>query len=420
MHITRRNLLRTLACAGVSFSLPGLDLLAANRRGRERARSLITLWMDGGPSQLETWDPHPGTKTGGDTKAITTSVDGLQIASTLPLMAEQMRHLSVIRSLTSKEGDHERGSYFVKTGYRPDPTLVHPSIGAVVAHPELKPKRSGEKVNLPMHISLGSGGRPARGGYLGDQYDAFRIFEPGNSVHNMQTPVSEKRQRRRLENLDVVSQAFRRGRFQQVEKSMHTQTVESALAMMSAEQLTAFELEDEPRAKRDAYGDSRFGRGCLIARRLVEVGVRAIEVTLGGFDSHANNFEIQNARAADLDPAFSELVKDLQERDLWESTIVLCIGEFGRTPNINPAAGRDHWPTGFSAVVGGGGLTPGVVLGETDPQGDAKKLKDPIEVQDLYATILAQLGIEYDMFLDTPIGRPMAICEGEPIERLRV
>ena len=190
------------------------------------------------------------------------------------------------------------------------------------------------------------------------------------------------------------------------------------MAMMTSDQLKAFIVDDEPAAVRAAYGDSSFGRGCLVARRLVETGVRAVEVTLQGFDSHADNFDAHTTNAAVLDPAFASLMRDLVQRDLLRSTVVLCIGEFGRTPNINPLDGRDHWPTGFSCLVGGGGLKSGIVIGSTDPDGAKKDPSDPVKVADLYATIFSALGVDFRKEVITPIGRPMAYCEGQPIEQL--
>ena len=410
--MTRRNVLQAAAGLGVSFALPALDLKAANQRGAERGKSLIVLWMAGGPSQLETWDPHPGTKIGGETKAIGTKLPGVKIADLYPRMAEEIDSLNLIRSLSSKEGDHERGTYLLKTGYRPVPKLIHPSVSAMLVH-----ERPAE-IEIPQHISLCGSQWPARGGYLGDEYDAFRIADPGRNVQNMRARVPKDRHEQRLENLSVISNAFAKNRPFATEKTLHQKMVERALTMMSTEQLKAFELADEPQAIVDAYGDSAFGRGCLVARRLVEQGVRSIEVNLGGFDSHANNYEAHKANAAILDPAFSALLKDLKARDLWESTVVLCLGEFGRTPSINPLAGRDHWPKGFSCLVGGGGLKRGIVIGETDPTGEKSDPADPVEVKDLYATLFHLFGVEYQKELDTPIGRPMRISDGRPIQRL--
>jgi uncharacterized protein (DUF1501 family) len=273
-------------------------------------------------------------------------------------------------------------------------------------------------VEIPRHISLGGTQWPGWGGFLGDQEDAFKVYNPNGHLHNLASRVAPLRQGRRLSNLDVLGDAFRRGREVQVKKTLHRDTVERALTMMESKQLEAFKTDGEPAAVRAAYGETPFGQGCLVARRLVEVGVRAIEVNLNGWDSHAKNHETHVANAAILDPAFAALTHDLHERDLLQSTVVLCIGEFGRTPNINPLGGRDHWPNGFSCVVGGGGLHGGLVLGETDPENQNAKPQDPIEVPDLYATVLHTLGIEHDKEVMTPIGRPMTFSAGKPLARL--
>ena len=267
---------------------------------------------------------------------------------------------------------------------------------------------------------------PARGGFLGEIFDAFKIYDPSNGIRNLKARVGDYRQQQRLKALDVVSKSFQAGRRVQVENTLHQLTVERALRMMTSEQLKAFEIDQEPQAIRDAYGDTPFGHGCLAARRLVETGVRAVEVTLQGWDTHANNFEGHKTQAKQLDPALAALIHDLKQRDLLASTLVLCISEFGRTPKVNPLEGRDHWPKGFSCLVGGGGLRSGVVLGETDTepqtQQDADKSTkgphDPIDVPDLFATVLRQLGVEFDKEVLTPIGRPMKFCSGKPIERL--
>lgn len=413
MSLSRRDVLRLATACGVSFRLPGLDLRAADQRGSERPKSLVVLWLAGGPSQLETWDPHPGGKIGGPTRAIDTTIPGAQIAADYPRLAEQLHRLSIIRSLVSKEGDHERGAYFVKTGYRPDPTTMHPALGAIVTQEIPAPT-----VEIPTYVAMGSEPFPSRGGYLGNHLDPYRLYEPGRDGDNLRANVDEARQRRRLAGLDVVSQSFQRGRTKRVADTLHQHTIEAALRMMDSPQLRAFSLDDEPQAVKSAYGDSRFGRGCLVARRLLEQGVRAIEVAQDGFDTHADNFTGHTLRAGYLDPAISTLLTELAVRDLLQSTVILVIGEFGRTPTINPASGRDHWPSGFSCLVGGGGLTGGQVIGATDPTGATKSPTDPIEVPDLYATILQTLGVDFARELITPIGRPLKVCQGRPLERL--
>lgn len=413
---TRRDFLRFAASAlGLSFALPGLEIRAAELRGDERPRSFLNIWLGGGPSQLESWDPHPGTRIGGEVKAIKTTIPGVEIADLYPQTAEQLHHLSVIRSMMSKEGDHERASYMMHTGYRPEPTLVHPSIGAIAMH-----ERPNDTVEIPQFVSLGDANFPPRGGFLGDRFDAYRIFSPGQNGQNLTPLVEQIRQTRRLENLSAVSQSFMRGRKTRVDQTLHQHTVDAALRMMTSEQLKAFSVESESKDLRAAYGDNPFGKGCLVARRLLEVGVRSIEVALQGFDTHTKNHEGQAARAKTLDPALATLLKDLSDRDLLQSTVILVTGEFGRTPSINPLEGRDHWPNGFSCLIGGAGLQSGVVIGETHPTGDKAKPKDPIEVADLYATVLDRLGIDYAKEVLTPIGRPMKFCAGKPIERLSV
>jgi hypothetical protein len=372
------------------------------------------LWLGGGPSQLETFDPKPEApgEIRGETKAINTTVKGVQFGDGLPRLAEQMHHLAVVRSMISKEGDHERGTYLMKTGYRPNPTVVHPALGAICSAelPE-------DKAEIPRYISILSGDKVTRGGYLGEQYDAFRTFDPRDPLTDVTSYVSDERRMKRIADLDVVEGAFGRRFPAQSQRTMHRETVERALKMMSSEQLKAFHVEEEPSALREAYGDTPFGRGCLAARRLIEVGVRCVEVALNGWDTHVKNFSGTATQTKMLDPAFATLIRDLSERDLLDSTLILCTGEFGRTPHINAASGRDHWPTGFSLVLAGGGIQGGRVFGETDPAGSPAP-KDPVSVDDLYATVLATMGINPSKTVISPIGRPMKLSEGTPLRQL--
>ena len=411
-NVTRRD-----AIFGIAAGL-GLRWLPATGESAEKKqdvqkRSLIIIWLAGGPSQLETWDPHPGTSIGGPTQSIGTAIRGVRIAADFPLLADQFHHFSVIRSLISREGDHERATYFLKTGYRPDPTLTHPSLGAIAAHEVPSPG-----LEIPSHVSLGSNRWPARGGYLGDRYDAFKIAKPGEKIRNLTPRVNPLRQDRRLRNLELITRNFREYRSRPVDQTRHSETVQEALRMMNSNQLRAFELDPEPIGLRNRYGDSTLGRGCLVARRLIEQGVRAVEVTQSGFDTHADNFSQHASLAEDLDSALSSLVVDLHERGLLQQTSILCIGEFGRTPQVNRLEGRDHWPHGFSCLLAGGGLRSGLVLGETDPEGRKQKPSDPIPVADLYATLLSSLEIDPDREIMTPIGRPMSFAGGTPIARL--
>lgn len=421
--MSRRQSLKFLSALGVWFSLPAMSARAAAKRRSERPRSLITLWMNGGMSQLETWDPHSGTPSGGEVQSIRTTLPELSISEFLPQMAEQMHDVTLIRSLTSLEGDHARGAAYVKTGYRLEPTLVYPSLGSIAAHELPDPS-----VEIPQHVSLGADSFFPRGGYLGNEWDAFRVFDPGRSLTNLSAGVTDQRMQARRRGLDLVSQQFRNARPGSDRTTLHTDTIQRALQMMTSEQLKAFELTEEPKAVQQAYGDSRFGRGCLVARRLIEVGVRSVEVSLNGFDTHVNNHEGQKTQAQILDPAFATLLTELRDRDLLDSTVVLCISEFGRTPQINPAGGRDHWPHWFSCVVAGGGFQKGLVLGQTPAVVNAQNQneteskrpvpKDPITVPELYATIMRTMGIDSEKEIITPIGRPIRFADALPVARL--
>jgi hypothetical protein len=414
MSFGRRSLLKFAGLGGASWLTGAAQSLAreAEQMRGEPAQSLIVLWLAGGPSQLETFDPQPGRSIAGDTQAIATAARNIRLAEGLEGLAEHMDSLSVVRSLVSKEGDHQRGTYLVKTGYRPDPTVVHPSIGAICCH-ELP---SGG-ADIPRHVSILPNQWPGRGGYLGDEYDAFKAYDPRNKVPDVVAHVSEPRFQQRMADLDVLERGFAAGRRRMAESTLHRQTVQSARAMMSSEQLAAFDVIQEPAEVRAAYGDTPFGRGCLAARRLTEVGVRCVEVTLDGWDSHAKNHEIHTERKTILDPAFAALVGDLKKRGLWEKTIVLCGGEFGRTPSINRLGGRDHWTSGFSMVLGGGQLRGGLAIGKTDPDG-GKNVERPQQVADVHATVLAALGLNPVKELISPIGRPLKLSEGNPIAEL--
>ena len=252
---------------------------------------------------------------------------------------------------------------------------------------------------------------------LGAAFDAFKIANPGEHVDNLE-PGAPAREGQRLRSLETFSYAFAEGHPGVEPRLRHQATFEAALAMMRSNQMTAFRLDDEPRAVRAAYGETPFGRGCLVARRLLERGVRAIEVNLSGFDSHTSNHEAHRDRAAVLDPALATLLPELAERGLLESTVVLCVAEFGRTPRLNAAEGRDHWPHGFSCLIGGGGLKAGVVVGETDPSGEKKEPTDPVGVDDLAATVLRGLGHDPEQQLESAEGRPVTLSKGAPVRRL--
>jgi hypothetical protein len=413
-HFTRRQCLG--GAGGLFMTTLARRLALAAEQADDPGRppmSVILLWLEGGPSQLETFDPHPGVIAGGEAKAISTSVKGLSIADTLPRVAEQMHLTTLIRSVVGKEGDHERAVYNIKTGYRPDPTLIHPSIGAVLCEAD------DQGADIPRHVSILPGGSPARGGFLGARFDAFKTGDPRSSVPDVEARVDDDRYQRRLADLsDVLEPQFSRGRLVDLQsnRTLHAASTEAARRMMSSDQLSAFDVTSESAETLSSFGDDPFGRGCLAAARLIEVGVRCVEVTLGGWDSHVTNHTLQSSACSRLDPALASLLSRLNERGLLDSTLVVCGGEFGRTPRINPAGGRDHWPHGFSTLLAGGRFRRGYVHGATSKAVDAKgpegHVGEPVGIADIHTTIYTALGLDSTLEYETPIGRPMARADG--------
>jgi hypothetical protein len=422
-HFSRRGMLQALGLSGIPFLTPLAERLARSAEQEPRGstpRSLIVLWMQGGPSQLETFDPHPKTNIASGSLSIPTAVKRIEIGDGLPLVAEQMQSISLIRSVVSKEGDHERATYYLKNGYRPDPTLVHPSLGAILTH------QTADNLEIPRHISLLPNVWAARGGYLGDQYDAFKAHDPLGPVPDVRARVPELQFERRLKDLALVEAQFARGRMKDLDqkRTLHETSVNAARRMMSSEQLAAFDVSKTPEALRKEFGDTPFGRCCLAALQLVGVGVRCVEIRLESWDSHANNHEFCKQLNGTLDPAFAALIKNLRERELLDRTMILWAGEFGRTPRINGLGGRDHWPHGFTVALAGGGIAGGRVIGETapDPKLDDKNhlqdVRNPYQPEDVHATILHAFGIDFSEEIETPIGRPMALSKGKVIKEL--
>lgn len=417
-HFHRRSALKLLGLSGLAWLTPIGEALGqlAEQRPDAPAKSLILLWLDGGNSQLETFDPHAGKEIAAGTKAIDTNVKGIQLAAGMPRVAELMDTFSIVRNVVTKEGDHERASYNVKTGFRPDPTLVHPAIGALLAHQLPK-----GKTEIPRHISITPSNWPSRGGYLGDQFDAFKTGDPNSPIPDVSRRVSDQRYERRLKDVQVLDREFSRGRIRNLEsnKTLHQSTIAQSVEMMSSDQLKAFDVSEVSKSDRLKFGDTAFGRGCLAAARLVDVGVRCAEVTLSGWDvAHVANHQAHEGLVKTLDDALAGLLEYLKEREQLKDTIVMCCGEFGRTPNLNPALGRDHWPHGFSVALAGGDIAGGRVIGATDPEGQKVDFKSGTPIEDVHATVLQSMGIDYTHELDTPVNRPMKLSEGSPITRL--
>lgn len=390
-----------------------LDPRAVRAQGRPpKAKSCILLWMNGGPSHIDTFDPKPGAATGGPFKAIPTRAPGVVVCEHLPNLAEQAHRLAILRSMTSREGNHQRAQYLMHTGYAPTPTLAHPSIGAWANHEIGDPQ-----ADLPNFVSIS--GPSIGAGFLGVQYGPFVVQNPSEPLQNVAyaRSVNAGRFARRRAALEMLESQFA-AETGDVKVEGRRAAYAKAIRMMHSPRLKAFELTDEPAAVKAAYGDTPFGRGCLMARRLVEAGVKFVEVVLDGWDTHQNNFERSRRLMQTFDPAMATLLKELDERRLLDSTLVLWMGEFGRTPRINANEGRDHFPQAWNAVMAGGGVRGGTAYGQTDEQG-AKVVDRPVAVPDFFATVATLLGMNPSKTLMTPVGRPISLTEkGTPIREL--
>ncbi len=351
---------------------------------KKNHKSCILLWMGGGPPTIDIWDMKPGQATGGQFKPISTTGEG-QITELLPKVAQQMHHLSIVRSMSTREADHERGRYYMHTGFVPNPNIEHPSYGSVIAH-ELE--KDLQDLEIPPFVSIGGGSQGP--GFLGMAYAPFQVDSNGQ-VRNAKAIVPEARMQDRLRLLGLLEERFEREN-RGPAASEHAKVLQSTVSLLTSKQMEAFGVQNESQKTRDWYGESGFGRGCLMARRLVETGVPFIEVNLGGWDLHENCFDRQQSKLLEVDQAMSALVEDLSTRGLLDNTMVLWMGEFGRTPRINANAGRDHWARSWSMVAGGGGLAGGKVIGATNEDG-TRVTTEPFSSEDLMSTVCQAMGI---------------------------
>ncbi|WP_146399691.1 DUF1501 domain-containing protein [Pseudobythopirellula maris] len=399
-----------IAAFGASAFTLGGAMQAAAADLKRRNKSAILLWMSGGPPTIDLWDMKPGAATGGPLTPISTTGD-LQICERLPMIADQMKHLSVVRSMSTREADHTRASYYLRTGFVPNPSVRHPSYGAVVAE---QMARLDEGFDLPAFVSVG--GRSEGPGFLGMAYAPFQVNSNGR-VRNVGQPMDAGRLGPRMDLLNTIESRFiRQGRGQAAAE--HAKVLTRANRLMTSSQMASFNVSQESEAVRERYGQTGFGNGCLMARRLVEAGVSFVEVNMGGWDLHNDCFGALDNKLPEMDRAMSALVEDLSERGLLEDTVVLWMGEFGRTPSINSNGGRDHYARAWSAVVGGGGLSGGLAIGETSDDG-SQVVSAPHSSEDLMATICRALGIDLSTEHTATNGRPMKIAGGgTPIAEL--
>jgi hypothetical protein len=423
-EFTRRQFVSNAAKAylGVHlFPMLGSSVATAAPTGvatGAKAKHVIYLFMAGGMSHLDTFDPKPRAKAVmGKTEAINTKADGLMVGHWLPKTAEVMDKACVINSLTSTQGAHEQGTYTMHTSYNMLGTLRHPTLGAWVLklggrlHPE-----------LPGFVAINSSSENTGAGFFGAKYAAAPIGNPSGGLQDSSRAgsVSEDDFGRRLALADKLNQQFH-GRYQNADVKAYEELYREAISLMNSKDLKAFDLGQESDATRNLYGSGRFAQGCLLARRLVEHDVRFVEVQLGGWDTHYDNFAGVEGRCREFDQAYAALLTDLERCGKLDETLVVVATEFGRTPDLRSEHndGRDHHPGAFSCVLAGGGVKGGIKYGETD--NEAKKVKDkPVTIQDFNATIAHALGLPHDLVLMSPSKRPFKMAgpdkeEGKPI-----
>jgi Protein of unknown function (DUF1501) len=436
---SRRQWLQAASLGLLGYSASGWFPALANQLADDpkRRRHCILLWMTGGPTQTDTFDMKPGHVNGGQFAEVATKVPGLCFSEHLPKLGEMSDRLAIVRSLSTKEGDHGRGTYVVRTGQKPLGPIQYPTIGS-----SLSKALAREDDAVPHYVSVS----PYRvfnqaafsPGFLGPRYaaltvgatDGIRAPAPGAAggyaelkVDDL-TPGVERSQFAGRVDLWRTLEAQFVSNHRGASPAAHQTVYERALKLMDSSAAKAFDLSEEPTAVRDAYGRGRFGQGCLMARRLVESGVSFVEVTLGalaqntfGWDTHQNNFTAVKSLSAELDAGWGTLMKELAERGLLESTTILWIGEFGRTPVINPQGGRDHFPAAWTCVFAGGGIKGGQAYGKTSPSGE-EVVEGKVDIPDILATLSAAVGVDPEEKNISEQGRPIKIADGTPIREI--
>ncbi len=415
-YVTRRAWLRgaTVGLGMSAGSLSGwLHTLAADAP-KKPIKSVIVLWLSGGAATIDLWDLKPGHENGGPFKEIDTTAPGLRISEHLPKLARHGKDLALVRSMSTKEADHDRATFLLRTGYIPQGAIQFPAIGATMAK-----ELGSESDDLPGFVSIAPNRHAAAvgSGFLGPQFAPFSIGEGGSALGDkLAVPnlaraasLSEGAQMARIDLLDEMNKQFIGDRVAPVADSIQAATAR-AIRLMRPDAAAAFDLDREKSRTREAFGHSLFGQGVLLARRLVERGVPFVEVSLDGWDTHQNNFGRVKDLCGTLDAAFAALLTDLKERGLLESTLVVCQGEFGRTPKINDRTGRDHWPASWAVVLAGGGIKAGQVIGKTSADGASVEDR-PVSVPDLIATVAKAVGINPMKQNLSNVGRPIRVVD---------
>ena len=431
---SRRDFLHLGLLTGLGFSLAdwfqyralAAELGATEGQGsKQRMQSCILIWLDGGPSHLEMFDPKPDAplEVRGEFKAIPTSVDGIQICEHLPRTAKLMKEIALLRSLTHELGNHDTGSHYLLTGHRPTTAVPYPSLGSVLA------REAGLGKALPSYIAIPDAVPAAGPGYLSGAFAPFAVggdpAKPSYKVRDLELPasISFERQTRRQNMQQQLDQFARTVEVNGATRSRDAFYEQAYRLMTSPAAKAAFDLNQEPPKVRARYGGHRVGTGCLLARRLIEAGARFVTVVDTGWDMHQQIFKAMpdaffpgSGKLPALDMAYSALLGDLKERGLLESTLVVMMGEFGRTPKLNSAGGRDHWPRAGSVLFSGAGVRGGQVIGSTDAHGETPSER-PVSPEDVAFSILKLLGVDPDKEYQAPSGRPLKIISGGSLIR---
>jgi hypothetical protein len=417
--LSRRQFINGVAktCLGVSAIISADDLLAAEApKVIPKARHVIFLYMGGGMTHVDTLDPKPeNNEVMGETNAIGSSADGIQLGHWLPRTAQQMHNATLVRSLNTNQGAHAQANYLLHTSYQRRGTIVHPTMGAWVS-------RFTEKLNktLPSNVKINGGSDVLGAGYFEKKHGPLPLGNPSAGIQNVQQ-AKYLEQDMYSKRLDIASKFNKNflGTYPQKQIRAYTDLYDDAIRLMKSEDLQAFDLTKESQATRDEYGDNNFGQGCLLARRLVETGVRFIEVQLGGWDMHNQVFDALETKAATLDAGLSSLMKDLERRGLLGQTLVVLASEFGRSPEVKPGRiGRDHHPSAFSALLAGGGVKQGFVHGVSDERAHYVE-EGGVGMEELNATIAHLMGLSVNKTIFSPGGRPFQISHGsQPITEI--
>ena len=422
-ELSRRRFLSQAArtCLGVHvFPMLGATLAEAapaSAAATAKAKHVIYLFMSGGMSHVDTFDPKPKKKeVMGKTTAIASSADGILLGHYLPETAKVMDKVCVINSMTSMQGAHEQGAYVMHTSYNLRGTIKHPSIGSWVM-------KLGGRINqeIPGFVAIDTPADHSGGGFFGAKYSAAPVGSPDAGLQDSRRveEVSKENFDRRLSLADKLNKQFH-DRYENSDVKAYQDLYQEAIKLMNSKDLKAFNLNEESAETKKLYGSGRFGQGCMLARRLVEHGVRFVEVQLGGWDTHYDNFTAVEGRCKEFDQAYAALITDLHKRGKLQDTLVVVATEFGRTPEIQAEHkdGRDHHPAAYSCLLAGGGIKGGMKYGETDASGN--KVKDkPVTVQDFNATIAAALGLPHELVIMSPSKRPFKIADkGVPVKAI--